>query len=117
MSLGVDQQVPVIETPGRRRKSAGIAYRARVVGDHRSRPESRKGKRGNLGSRCFGRISVVHLQFSRRLFQRLRNQCCSDTQVDVHNPRVAATLNLLTNGLGHVYLGERGYAGVCRSQT
>ena len=26
MSLGVDQQVPVIETPGRRRKSAGIAF-------------------------------------------------------------------------------------------
>lgn len=30
-----------------------------------------------------------------------------DAQVDVQNPRVAVTLNLLTAGLGYFYLGER----------
>jgi hypothetical protein len=31
----------------------------------------------------------------------------TDAQVDVSNPRVAASLNLLTNGFGYWYLGER----------
>jgi TM2 domain-containing membrane protein YozV len=30
-----------------------------------------------------------------------------DDQIDVQNPRVAVTLNLLTAGLGYFYLGER----------
>jgi TM2 domain-containing membrane protein YozV len=133
VSLGVDQQVPVIETPGRRRKSAGIAFVLCLFIAGAGQVYDGKVGRGLITFLIFAlalwviiglglnhgkeneevwglavlAVLVLYIfSFLDGYFSACEINACSDTQVDVHNPRVAATLNLLTNGLGHVYLGE-----------
>lgn len=108
-------------------KSAGLAFLLSLILPGAGQFYCRKGARGwvtlgfwllgcalclspNLAARGTGLLLVFVLwtfSFLDAYFTAGEINSGEDAQVDVQNPRVAVTLNLLTAGFGYFYLGER----------
>ena len=128
MSLGIDndaQSEPY--APAAWHKSAGLAFLLSLILPGAGQFYCRKAARGwvtlgfwllgwalcfspNLAARGTGLLLVFVLwtfSFLDAYFTAAEINSGEDAQVDVQNPRVAVTLNLLTAGFGYFYLGER----------
>jgi TM2 domain-containing membrane protein YozV len=125
VSLGLNDDVAVaVEVP---HKSAGLAFLLSFFVPGVGQIYCGKGARGgvtlgfvllgallcsspntNLRGMGFGVVFVLWVfSFLDAYFTALEINDGRDAQVEVQNPRVAVTLNLLTAGLGYFYLGER----------
>lgn len=108
-------------------RSAGVAFLLSLILPGAGQFYCRKGARGwvtlgfwllgfalcfspNLNARGTGLLLVFVLwtfSFLDAYFTATEINSGEDAQVDVQNPRIAVTLNLLTAGFGYFYLGER----------
>jgi len=130
VSIEVKDSRPVetVETPNTRHKSAGLAFLLSVLAPGLGQLYCGKFLRGGftlgvmiaaiafvLGrTEPFFDIAIV-VAFALWLFSFVDAYFTADEinagideQLDGHNPRVAATLNLLTNGWGYFYLDQQG---------
>ena len=128
MSLGLNDDAPISSyTPEPRHRSAGLAFALSVLIPGAGQFYCGKMGRGGMTLGfwvlgllfCFTRVSnLVGLgillmtvlwisSFLDAYFTAIEINRGIDDQVDVQNPRVALTLNLLTAGFGYFYLGER----------
>lgn len=130
MSLGLNDPAPVgAFTPAPRHKSAGLAFLFSALIPGSGQLYCGKTGRGGLTLAfwvfgvvlCFIGAPTAVLgvgvsfafvlwvfSFLDAYFTAIEINKGIDEQVDVQNPRVAVTLNLLTAGFGYFYLGERG---------
>ena len=129
MSLGLNDEIAVgALAPEVRHKSAGLAFLLSALLPGVGQFYCGKGARGGVtlgfwllglvlwisGGRSdiggAGLVLVLVLwifSFLDAYFSAIEINSGQDVQVDVQNPRVAVTLNLLTAGFGYFYLGER----------
>jgi len=129
ISLGINDAIPVgALAPEVPHKSAGLAFLFSLILPGAGQFYCGKGTRGSITlafwlfglTLCFmsrqpdyqgsGLLLLVVLwtfSFLDAYFTAIEINSRQDSQVDVQNPRVAVTLNLLTAGFGYFYLGER----------
>jgi hypothetical protein len=128
VSLGLNDNPPIgAFAPEVRHKSAGLAFALSLLIPGVGQFYCGKTGRGwitlvfwVLGlPLCFSRIPNLRgvglvvivvlwiFSFLDAYFTAIEINAGRDAQVDVQNPRVAVTLNLLTAGLGYFYLGEK----------
>ena len=128
MSLGIDNDTEAeAQAQAAWHRSAGLAFVLSLVLPGAGQFYCRKNARGwvtlgfwllgialcfspNLSVKGAGLLLVFVLwvfAFLDAYFTAAEINCGTDLQVDVQNPRVAVTLNLLTAGFGYFYLGER----------
>jgi TM2 domain-containing membrane protein YozV len=125
--LNLDQAVGTL-VPGTRHKSAGLAFGLSLLVPGAGQFYCGKNGRGGITLgfwllgliACFAHLStalvgqalIVMLvlwvfSFLDAYFTAIESNKGQDELIDVQNPRVAVTLNLLTAGFGYFYLGER----------
>ena len=129
MSLGLNDDVPIgALAPEPRHKSAGLAFGLSVLIPGLGQFYCGKTARGamtlgfwllglvlsiaRVSTAVTGQALIVMLvlwifSFLDAYFTAIEINQGQDDIVDVQNPRVAVTLNLLTAGFGYFYLGER----------
>lgn len=129
MSLGLNDDIPIgALAPESRHKSAGLAFGLSLLIPGAGQFYCGKTARGGttLGFwlvglvLCFSHVSPLFIgqalvvmlvlwifSFLDAYFTATEINRGQDEVVDVQNPRVAVTLNLLTAGFGYFYLGER----------
>lgn len=128
MSLGLNDNAPIgVYAPEPRHKSAGLAFALSLLIPGVGQLYCGKMGRGGITLAfwllgllfCFtGQTQLVGMgavvmfvlwifSFLDAYFTAIEINRGQDEQVDVQNPRVAVTLNLLTAGFGYFYLGER----------
>lgn len=129
MSLGLNDNLLVgAFAPEPRHKSAGLAFALSLIIPGAGQFYCGKTWRGGLTLAfwllafvlCFANVSTATIgqalvvmlvlwifSFLDSYFTAIEINRGQDEQVDVQNPRVAVTLNLLTAGFGYFYLGER----------
>ncbi len=129
MSLGLNDNLPIgALAPEPRHKSAGLAFGLSLLVPGLGQFYCGKTARGGMtlgfwllglvlcfahlstalvGQALVGMLVLWIFSFLDAYFTAIEINNGQDDQVDVQNPRVAVTLNLLTAGFGYFYLGER----------